>query len=259
MNQLTRKLCLFLAMASISVHVSATTTIRLAYSDVESYPFQMGDGADVANPPGLALDVLNQVAKKLDLNIEYIRLPGKRVLQDIGAGKVDGGFIFSYNSQRAKYARYPTSDGKPDGSKRIATIGYYFYTLDDKQINWDGENLADTDQKVGAHLGFSIVRELKKKQLKVHEVKTTEQLFNMLQLGRLSAIAVQDTMAQQFLSSQKISNIKQVQPAITTKNYYLVLSHDFVDVNPELARKIWSEIEELRDDTFSNQGNKYLE
>ena len=44
MNQLTRKLCLFLAMASISIHVSATTTIRLAYSDVESYPFQMGDG-----------------------------------------------------------------------------------------------------------------------------------------------------------------------------------------------------------------------
>ncbi|MCG9682886.1 transporter substrate-binding domain-containing protein [Vibrio sp. Isolate23] len=259
MNHFTRRLCLFLAAASMSLSVWASTTLRLAYSDVESYPFQMGNGASVANPPGLALDVINHVALQLDLNIEYVRLPGKRVLQDIGAAKVDGGFIFSFNTQRAQYASYPMSDNKPDASKRIATIGYYFYTLQNHTLEWDGQSLADTDQKVGAHLGFSIVRELKKKQLKVHEVKTTEQLFTMLQLERLSAIAVQDTMAQQFLSSQKMNNIKQIEPAITTKNYYLVLSHQFVEKNPELAEKIWEAIETSRDEVFLKQKDKYID
>ncbi len=61
----------------------------------------------------------------------------------------------------------------------------------------------NTEQQVGAHLGFSIVNELKKKQLNVQEVTTTEQLFQMLQLGRLPVVAVQDTTAQQFLSSKK--------------------------------------------------------
>lgn len=106
-------------------------------------------------------------------------------------------------------------------------------------------------------MGFSIVRELKKKQLKVFEVKTTAQLFNMLQLKRLSAIAVQDTMAKQFLSKQKISDVKQVQPAITTKDYYLVLSHKFVETNPELAKNIWQAIEELREDVFTQHQDKY--
>lgn len=49
----------------------------------------------------------------------------------------------------------------------------------------------NTEQQVGAHLGFSIVNELKKKQLNVQEVTTTEQLFQMLQLGRLPVVAVQ--------------------------------------------------------------------
>ncbi|WP_287226128.1 MULTISPECIES: transporter substrate-binding domain-containing protein [Vibrio] len=257
MNHLVCKLAAILVMGLLSLQVIATTTLKLAYSDVESYPFQMGNGTDVADPPGIALDVINRVAEQLELDVKYVRLPGKRVLQDISNGDVDGGFIFSYNTQRAQYAHYPMNGDKPDGSKRIATIGYYFYTLQDHMFNWDGKSLADPDQKVGAHLGFSIVRELKKKQLKVFEVKTTAQLFNMLQLKRLSAIAVQDTMAKQFLSKQKNSDVKQVQPAIATKDYYLVLSHKFVETNPELAQKIWQAIEELREDVFSQHQDKY--
>lgn len=258
MNQLTRGLCLFLVMVSISIHASATTTLRLSYSDMESYPFQMGDSVNVANPLGLALEVLNQVATQLDLRIEYIRSPGKRVLQDIGTGKVDGGFIFSYNTQRAQYARYPMDAGKPDRNKRIATIGYYFYIRQGQSLDWDGHNLIYADKKVGAHLGFSIVRDLQDKKIKVHEVKTTEQLFNMLQLQRLSVIAVQDTMAQKFINSQNITDIKQVQPAIKVKDYFLIFSHQFVEENPELTNKIWQEIEKSRDDIFSKQRDRYF-
>lgn len=113
MNYFIRQSWLFFFTVTSSFHVSATTTLRLAYSDIESYPFQMGNGESVANPPGLALDVLNDVATKLELKIEYVRLPGKRVLDYIDTGKVDGGFIFSYNTLRAQYARYPMQDDSP--------------------------------------------------------------------------------------------------------------------------------------------------
>ena len=58
-----------------------SASLKLAYSDIESYPFQLGNGTDIAKPPGLALDVLNHVGKILNLDIEYVRLPGKRVLE----------------------------------------------------------------------------------------------------------------------------------------------------------------------------------
>lgn len=94
MNYFIRQSWLFFFTVTSSFHVSATTTLRLAYSDIESYPFQMGNGESVANPPGLALDVLNDVATKLELKIEYVRLPGKRVLDYLDTGKVDGGLSF---------------------------------------------------------------------------------------------------------------------------------------------------------------------
>ncbi|MCL9782472.1 transporter substrate-binding domain-containing protein [Vibrio sp. S4M6] len=258
MIQVIRNLFVLVVAASIPIYASAETTLRLAYSDVESYPFQMGNGTEVSTPPGLALDVINAVAEELDLRVQYIRVPGKRVLQDIETGSVDGGFIFSYNTQRAQYANYPMHDQQPDRSKRIATIGYYFYVLQGQPLSWNGENLVGSNKKVGAHLGFSIVRELKNKNFNVYEVKTTEQLFNMLRRQRVSAIAVQDTMAQKFLGSQSGNHIKKLHPPITTKDYYLVLSHPFVENNPELANKIWQRIRDVREDIYSTHTEKYL-
>ena len=256
MTRLTSNLCMFVFLFLPFEVWSAS--LKLAYSDIESYPFQLGNGTDIAKPPGLALDVLNHVGKILNLDIEYVRLPGKRVLEEVSAGNVDGGFIFSYNTQRAQYARYPMKEDKPDGTKRIATIGYYFYTLEGQAVDWDGEHFAQSDYKIGAHLGYSIVKDLQNKQLKVHEVKTTEQLFSMLKLGRLPVIAVQDTMAQQFLSVQGITNIEQVNPAIKTKDYFLVLSEQFLEANPQTAKDIWDQIEVVRDSITRKAGPKYF-
>ncbi len=136
MNYFIRQSWLFFFTVTSSFHVSATTTLRLAYSDIESYPFQMGNGESVANPPGLALDVLNDVATKLELKIEYVRLPGKRVLDYIDTGKVDGGFIFSYNTLRAQYARYPMQDDSPDSQNGLPRSVITFTRF--KIRNWIG-------------------------------------------------------------------------------------------------------------------------
>ncbi|WP_341663186.1 transporter substrate-binding domain-containing protein [Vibrio sp.] len=254
MTRLLSNICTFVLL--ILPLEAWPASLKLAYSDIESYPFQLGNGTDVATPPGLALDILNHVGKTLNLNINYIRLPGKRVLEEVASGNVDGGFIFSYNTQRAQYARYPMNEDKPDSTKRIATIGYYFYVLEGQTVSWDGEHFAESDYKIGAHLGYSIVKDLQKKQLKVHEVKTTEQLFSMLQLRRLPVIAVQDTMAQQFLSVQGITNIEQVNPAIKTKDYFLVLSEQFLEANPQIAQQIWNQIAISRDSITKQAGPK---
>lgn len=253
------KLWVALSFSIISGLCLASPTIILAYSDTESYPFQMGSGRDVADPPGLSIDLIDKSASELGINVRYVRLPGKRVLQYLKTGKVDGAFILSHNVQREKYASYPMVEGKLDSTKRVATLGYYFYKLKDQPFDWDGENLTQTDKQVGAHLGFSIVRELEKRKVSVYEVKTTSQLFGMLKLQRLAAIAVQDSTALDFLNSNDYPGVEQVKPAITTKDYYLVFSKTFADRNPNLVNQIWDTIGSSRDGVMSENRHKYVD
>ncbi|OEE78563.1 amino acid ABC transporter [Vibrio genomosp. F6 str. FF-238] len=116
-----------------------------------------------------------------------------------------------------------------------------------------------TNKQVGAHLGFSIVRELEKRKVKVYEVKTTSQLFGMLKLQRLSAIAVQDSTALDFLNSNDYPDVEQVQPAIITKDYYLVFGQKFVDSHPNLVNQVWDTIGSSRDSVLSENRHKYVD
>ncbi|WP_193264130.1 hypothetical protein [Vibrio navarrensis] len=65
-------------------------------------------------------------------------------------------------------------------------------------------------------------------------------------------------MAEQYIAIHNIKNVKLVEPAITTKDYYLVFSHQFMEANAGLAEKIWREIEQVREDVYAKQKDKYL-
>nr|MCG6263928.1 hypothetical protein [Vibrio vulnificus] len=159
-------------LSPFSPQASPVTTITLAYSDVESFPFQMGNGNLVVDPPGVSVDVIEQAARLLNIKINYVRVPGKRVLSQIKANQVDGGFIFSYSQERAQYARYPMKDQQADHNLRIATLDYYFYKLKEQPFTWDGLQLSSIgDVPVGAHTGFSITKRLKESNVNILEVR----------------------------------------------------------------------------------------
>lgn len=252
-------LTVVMLLISIDLHATPLKTITLAYSDVESFPFQMGNGNTLASPPGLSIDVIEQAAHLLDLEIKYVRLPGKRVLSQIKANQVDGGFIFSYSPERAKYASYPMIQRQVDSSLRIATLDYSFYKLRDQALDWDGTKLNDLDGvPVGAHGGFSVTKKLKANEIMTLEIESTDKLFEMLNKKRLAAIAIQSNIANSYIAEHHLSNIEKVTPPISTKDYYLIFSLNFSNKNPELVRKIWKVISEIRDDVIAKQIKEYI-
>jgi polar amino acid transport system substrate-binding protein len=255
----TLLLMLALLLGSMTALASPNTTIRLAYSDVESFPFQMGNGSSIASPPGLSVDVINRAARDLGINVEYIRLPGKRVLHYIKNNQVDGGFLFSYNSQRALYADYPMKDQSVDPLLRIATLEYYFYRLTDQSFDWDGEQITPKQNTpVGAHNGFSIVKQLQQQKIDTYEVLSTEQLFKMLSKRRVAAIAIQSSMANSYIQQKHLTNVERVEPAISSKDYYLIFSHKFTQEHSELVHKLWQHIGTVRDEVFTSNMNRYI-
>lgn len=260
MKRLRYRLAILAILIPLCNGFASAVTLKLAYADVESYPFQIGNGSQVSELPGLSLDIINTALTPLDVDIDYVRVPGRRVLQYIKSGRVDGGFIFSYNKERAQYAVYPMKDGQPDSSKRIATLGYYFYKLKDQAFDWDGSSLSTIKDKiVGAHSGYSITTKLKESNINVYEVKNTEQLFNMLRTRHIDIIAIQEAMAQQYLKDKRWRNaIERVEPAITAKDYFLIFSNQFMQSHPNLVTHVWESVEDIRDAVISSESGKYL-
>lgn len=234
-----------------------SSTIRLVYSDVEAFPIQMGNGETIADPPGVAVELIAEAAKALGLKVSFERLPNKRVFEELGAGTADGAFCYSFKEDRLKSGVYPMREGKPDPDKRIITISYYLYKMKNSTLDWNGERFTNLNGRLGANAGYSIVDDLRNLGLPVEEAKTTEQNFVKLELGRIAGYVAQDITVDRIVASGQYGEVVKVPKPITTKNYFLMFSHQFVERHPDIAEKLWAKIGELRDSFTRTVLDKY--
>lgn len=233
--------------------------LRIGYNVNSSYPHFLGTGLEPASPPGVSLDILNQIASDLDFDIEYIRRPGRRILNELKEDHLDAAFIFSYKPEREEFGVFPMKDNRPDGDKRLAVLSYYLYKMDGNAIGWDGKQFTNQEGVVGANSGYSIVKDLKNRGIKVEEARSTKNNFTKLRSGRVDGVADQGIVADAFIFKNNISGITKVSQPIATKDYFLIFGHKFSDKYPDLRDKIWDEIAEYRDELTEKFMPRYLE
>ncbi len=236
----------------------AEVSIRLSYSDVEVFPYQMGEGGKIAAPPGIAVEIIQAAARDIDAKIVLSRYPNKRVQTLLKSGMIDGAFVFSYKDSRKEMGQYPLINGKLDSSRRIAVMSYYFYVTTNSPVSWNGKALINTSQQVGANMGYSIVGDLRKIGIVVEEAMNTEQNLRKLVSGRISAYAAQDFTADVSLKTLGIKQVKKLQPPIKTKDYFLIFSHQFVGDHPNLAKQLWTSVGKHRDQVTEASSHKYF-
>ncbi len=243
-------------LLSLGVHVFGDThmpapKLMLAYSEVPAPPYQISHTAPL---PGVAIDIINRAAKELGILVEYTALPNKRVLEALKQNVFDGAFMYSFKEKRMQYGVYPMQATQPDPSYRLAELSYYLYRRSEDTSQWTGDNYLDQDILVGANTGYSIAGDLRKLGVKVEEAATTEQNFSKLALGRIDAFAHQDLVADRYLERLGLRReIAKVEPSLSRKNYFLMFSHRFVTVHPQLANSIWQRIAEIRDEVTHNR------
>jgi len=91
----------------------------------------------------------------------------------------------------------------------------------------------------------------------VFEVNNIFKSFELLLTKRISAVAHQEIDADPFIKKQGYTDIEKLQPAIKSKPYFLMLSHQFVDKHPQLAQQLWDRIGEIRDNKTREISPKY--
>jgi len=242
-------------MFSISIFLTTSLfsnpkTITFAYQNTNNYPFQTGEG-DNTNwaKPGILLEMFQILEKKIGIKITYKRFPWKRSLFELKSGKADGLFEASYKKKRLVYGQYPMKNSQIDISRRTNYNSYYLYTKLNSTVSWDGENIKNIEKGICAEREYSIVDDLRKKGFLVHEFNTTTKCMELLNNGRVSAVAALELAGDSILrkNNNEFKEIKKLQPSLKTKVYHLMLSHQFVKKYPKLSEEIWDVIKKIRE------------
>jgi polar amino acid transport system substrate-binding protein len=240
-----------------------TITFHVGYENAEQPPYYMGKDEVLRDKPGVAVEMVQLLEEKIPgLKVKLSRFPWIRCTQYLEDGRLDGIFNASFKEERLLIGRYPWKDGTVHPAKRITTISYALYVLDQSPVSWDGSTILNlAEGKVGAPRGYSIVGDLQEKGYEVLEVNTTRQILMMLQNKRIAAGAMQRVTADTLLKKepQLATNIRKIDFPLAEKPYYLMISHQFYNHYPEMAERIWSAIEELRNERLNTLSSKYTE
>lgn len=231
--------------------------IKLGFNDASAFPYFAGTGSELADPPGLSVDLILHVAARQGIDIQFERMPGMRVLHSLGVGKLDGAFIFSHRQEREAFGAYPMRDGLPDPDRRLATLGYILYVKRGTSIPWDGETFQNFQGRIGANLNYSVVHDLRNLGVNVVEGRSTEHSFRMLLAGRVDAVADQEVIADAFLEGFGHPELIKIQPPLSEKPYFLMFSHQFMKSHATVAQRFWNDIAETRDEFMRAAAHRY--
>ena len=232
-------------------------TLTFCHEDQNAYPWVMTDGA------GLNLELLNLVQQALKLQVGYVAVPWRRCLSGMQQGLYDGAFAASFKTERLQMGHYPTNtDGRPDALRRLHISRYTLYRRVGSMVSWDGQRFSQLSGRGGSLSGFSIRDLLLAHGLEVGESSRDPlALLQMLVHGRVEAIALQ-TMRGDFLlqaNPKLAAQVEKLPQLLEEKPYYLMLSKALLVRDPELAERIWSEVQRQRESaTYQARVKAYL-
>jgi polar amino acid transport system substrate-binding protein len=218
--------------------------LRFCAEDENSYPWMLKER------PGLNQVMMDLLATHLGQRIHIERQPWRRCLLSLKSGWVDGAFKASYSEERLANGRYPMKDGKLDLERRMLDESYHLYRRKGSAFHWDGRADAQLAGTIGAQAGFSVVKQLRALGFQVDEgSRVPEAILTKLRLERIDAAALQTQQGDHLLRIQPLlgSAIERMEPALASKPYFLMLSHQLATRDPQLAERIWDGVATVRE------------
>jgi polar amino acid transport system substrate-binding protein len=220
---------------------AARPSIALCFERQEVLPWRTLDGS------GLNFELLNEVARRVGVDFDYQSMPWKRCLAQLKANQVGGAFSVSFSAERQALAAYPGGQ-QADPKRRMHLDTYVLVRRKGAKVDWDGKQFHDLDGRVGIQLGYSVGDFLRARNVPVDEgSQRADELVEKLLAGRVAAAALGGATAKRLMRIPAIASQIEVRPVLLLeKPYYLLLSQKFVAENPELAERIWKNVELVR-------------
>lgn len=256
--------CLLLSSMAL---FSEDVVVTFACENKNNFPWLIGNSDHVVRMkpgPGITIELMEMLTdKKIGIKVKVVRVSWPECKTGLKEGKFDGIFNASFKKKRMELGRYPWDKEKdgPDVSRRNAHFTYSVYIKKGSKLTWDPKEkkFGNLTKPLGAPAGYSIVGDLKKWGAEVIEEKTTEINFNKVLINIIDGAAMLSLAGDfQLKNNKKYAPLMKLQPDLVKKPYYLMLSHQFCEKNPELSEKIWDTIKELRETSLEDISKNYF-
>lgn len=233
------RLFAMLAVASFTFGLAAPAMAEevckqlIASGNPQYPPYLWRDVEDENRLVGANADLMQLLSKELNIPIEvrYVG-PWARVQEETRAGHVDliaGAF---WTLPRTEYMDY----FHPSFRETRSVV----WVRDSKSLNyrrWSDLTGLQGVTVINNSFGEDFDK-YAKANLKMSQVASIEQAFQMLQRSRADYLVYEDTPGQAYLAKMNIADVKPLTPAVANENLFLTLSHKSACNSGELRGRI---------------------
>lgn len=229
-----------IAVPAATVPAAQVETVTLCFERANVLPWrteQLG---------GLNFALLRMVGQRINIHFDFQSVPWKRCLAQLRNSTSDGAFAVSYSPERRELGAYPGGE-HADPAKRMHVDSYMLLRRKGSAVDWDGKTLSRLEGPVGFQLGYSVGDVLRGMKVDVDEgSQRADELARKLIAGRLGAAAMGGSDTAAVMRGPMGARLEVVARPLIEKPYFLVLSHGMMARRPELAQRIWSAMEQVR-------------
>ncbi len=225
--------------------VSRAQSIGLCVEKMDYPPFMELDQKN-----GVFFKFIQIMNKQSDLHIELVSRPWKRCLREVELGIFDGAFAVIYTLERDQMFAYPkTADGLLDKSKALWKVNYPVFVHKESTLQWHGNQFNQSQIQVASPLGYVVSQKLAlMPSLTALHMEAVKGL-KLVARQRLDAYIVEQSIGKKIIQRQGLSSvITTLQRPFLVKDWYIVLSKEFVVKHPQTAGRFWALLAEVRRD-----------
>lgn len=257
---LGRRLCLAICVLGLIAGLPQglfAADLRLGYPDQAVYPFHAGEGREVAQPPGMAVDLTLRLLRQSGLSVDLVRLPIRRLHEEMRAGRVDGWIGLSYTPERAEYLAFPMRDAKPDHERRLLVSHYALYRPLGGSAHWQSGSIAGLNGgSLGMPAGFALAQEMRAAGQGVEEFGDAAHMFRLLDLGRLGAVLAKENAADRLIASQRMRRIEKLSGDLS-RDYFLAIGQQAYAARRAAIERLWNDMAAQREAVYAELAPLY--
>lgn len=232
--------------------------LRLAYIDQDARPYLTGAGMAIPERPGIAVELVQRAVTQLGATLALTRLPARRMVEEVKAGRQDGILGFRHSPERAEDLVFPLRDGWPDATRHVARLAHSLYRRRDSGVTWDGQRVGGLAAPVAVSSTQLVADALLAQGIEIIRIESSGQMFAMLSIGRVDAVVVIDALGDRQLREQGGSLIEKATPPMLIEDFHVPVSRRFYAARRDFTERLWRLIGEQRDGVYAELLPNYL-
>jgi polar amino acid transport system substrate-binding protein len=232
--------------------------LRLAYIDQDARPYMTGAGTAIPEQPGIAVELVQRAVAQLGARLVLTRMPARRMLEEVKAGRQDGILGFRHSPERARDLVFPMRDGRPDATRHAARLAHSLYRRRGSSVTWDGQQVGGLTAPVAVSSTQLVADALLAQGIEIIRIESSGQMFAMLSIGRVDAVVVIDALGDRQLRQQASGLIEKVAPPMLVEDFHVPVSPRFYAAHRDVTERLWRLIGERRDGVYAELLPNYL-